>query len=282
MAYSGDTLKSPSFSKKHFTLTITGQTVLYSAAVAGMNELWYKDYPGSSFHFFDDNKEWLQMDKIAHTYSSYHLSNICFNTFTWSGLDKNKSLLLGSGLGFLYISTVEVFDGFSKQWGASTGDIAANSLGVALFCGQQYFWDEQKITLKYSYRKSGVVKYRPETFGKNFSEQLIKDYNGMTFWLSLNINSVYKIKYIPDWLNISFGYGADGMLAGNSNDEVQIDGVNPERKRRYFFSIDVDFTRIKTKYKVLSTIFKVINIIKVPFPAVEYSKRSFTLHPLYF
>ena len=40
----------------------------------GLHNLWYKKYPQSSFHFFNDFNEWNQIDKIGHVYSSYHVA----------------------------------------------------------------------------------------------------------------------------------------------------------------------------------------------------------------
>jgi hypothetical protein len=46
-------------------------------------------------------------------------------------------------------------------------------------------------------------------------EQMLKDYNGQTYWLSVNLHSFYKGSKIPKWLNLAIGYGANGMLTGN-------------------------------------------------------------------
>jgi hypothetical protein len=44
---------------------------------------------------------------------------------------------------------------------------------------------------------------------------MLKDYNGQTYWLSVNLHSFYKGSKIPKWLNLAIGYGANGMLTGN-------------------------------------------------------------------
>ena len=49
-----------------------GESVVFGAALIGLNQLWYKDYPKSNFHFINDNNQWLQMDKVGHFYSTYH------------------------------------------------------------------------------------------------------------------------------------------------------------------------------------------------------------------
>src|SRR4051812_42271731 len=55
-----------SLNKKRIACIIGTEATLYAGSLIGLNELWYKNYPRSSFHFFNDNKEWLQMDKVGH------------------------------------------------------------------------------------------------------------------------------------------------------------------------------------------------------------------------
>ena len=55
-----------------------------SAAVislVGINEVWYKNYARSDFHFFDDLKEWNGMDKIGHACTSYQLNKVSHSLF---------------------------------------------------------------------------------------------------------------------------------------------------------------------------------------------------------
>ncbi|MBX7053104.1 MAG: hypothetical protein K1X54_13800, partial [Flavobacteriales bacterium] len=36
-----------------------------------LNDLWYKNYERTTLHFFNDNQEWLQMDKVGHSFTTY-------------------------------------------------------------------------------------------------------------------------------------------------------------------------------------------------------------------
>ena len=105
---------------------------------------------------------------------------------------------------------------------------------------------------------------------------MVKDYNGMTFWLSGNISSFLPDKSkFPKWINISIGYGAEGMTSANSS--------MFERYRQFYLSMDVDLTRIKTRSKFLRGLFTVVNFIKVPFPALEFNTLGqVKFHYLYF
>ena len=50
-----------------------------------------------------------------------------------------------------FLTIIEILDGQSAEWGASSGDLIANSLGSFLAIGQELKWNEQRIQLKYSY-----------------------------------------------------------------------------------------------------------------------------------
>lgn len=254
---------------------IITETVLGGATLVGLNQLWYADYPKSSFHFINDNAEWLQMDKMGHLYSSYHLGRFGAEALQWSGVRKRDQLIYGATLGFAFLSIVEIMDGYSAEWGASSGDVLANALGTGLYVSQELLWKEQRITPKFSFHTTSFAAQNPNKLGSTFSEQLLKDYNGQTYWLSVNMHSFFKGSKIPKWLNLAFGYGADGMLSG-------IDPTD-QRTRQFYLSFDVDLTKIPTNSSFLKTVFSVFNTIKVPAPTVSYSAvRGFKAHSLYF
>ena len=47
-----------------------------------------------------------------------------------------------------------------------------------------------------------------------------------------------------------------------------------ERYRQYLLSLDVDWTKIKTKSKLLKLVFKGMTFIKLPFPTLEYNSKG--------
>ena len=272
-----------SLNSKRKNTVIISEAVLSSAALLSLNQLWYADYPKSGFHFINDNSEWLQMDKAGHLFSSYHIGKTGAEMLHWAGLNKNEQVLYGAGLGFAFLTAVETFDGFSAEWGASAGDIIANASGTALYVSQELFWKEQRITPKFSFHTTSFLKYRPAVLGSSLTEQILKDYNGQTYWLSVNLYSFSKGSNLPKWLNLAFGYGAEGMTTGNIGNSAQISPQNPERFRQFYLSFDVDLNKINTKSHLLKTIFTVFNTIKIPAPTIEYSvNEGFKAHFLYF
>jgi hypothetical protein len=265
---------------------IAFESVAAVTSIAGLSVLWYADYPHSSFHFFNDNSEWLQMDKIGHTTSSYNIGKTGYELLRLSGVEKKKALWYGGTTGFFYLAAIEIMDGFSAEWGASPGDVAANALGTAAFVGQQLAWDEQRVLLKWSYHNSSYARYNPNILGKSLPERMVKDYNGQTYWLSANIRSFLPdASKFPGWLNLALGYSADGMIGAKSN-PAEINGKaipSFTRTRQYLLSLDLDLTRVKTKSKALKMVCNFIGVLKFPFPAVEYnSDRGLVFHGLYF
>lgn len=261
-------------------LVITEASVV-GLSLIGLNSLWYNDYPRSKFHTIDDANEWKQMDKIGHVFSTYQLSKAGADLLNWSGVSKNNQLIYGSTLGLAFLTTVEVFDGFSSEWGFSWSDFGANAIGTTLYVGQELLWDEQRFVIKYSFHKTNFAPQRPNTLGNGLLEEALKDYNGQTYWLSFNLRSFLKDAKIPEWLNLAFGYGADGMLSsrGESVDNLF---TNQNQYRQFYLSFDVDLTRIKTESHVLKTIFSVLNVIKIPLPTVEFNSQNRPVFRLFY
>ena len=264
---------------KRRNAVVVSETALGASALIGLNELWYKDYDRSKFHTINDLDEWMQMDKIGHAFSSYQLARVGADVFNWSGVSKKDQLIYGATFGFTFLSAVEIFDGFSKEWGFSWSDIGANALGTGLYIGQELLWEEQRLQLKYSFHQTPYAAMRPERLGNSFIEQMFKDYNGQTYWLSANLDAFFKEANFPKWLNIAIGYSANGMLTGE-NEPVNNMFTSQDRYRQFYLSFDVNLTNINTKSRVLKTIFSVLNVIKVPLPTIEFNSKNKTVFHL--
>lgn len=262
---------------------IVSESVLAGATLAGLNTAWYADYPKSDFHFINDNGQWLQMDKAGHVYASYHIGRFGSELLGWSGVSRKDRLIYGATLGFVFLTAVEVFDGYSSQWGASAGDVAANAAGTALYVSQELLWREQRITPKFSFHTTPYASARPDVLGSSVNEQILKDYNGQTYWLSVNVHSFFRDSKIPEWLNLAFGYGAEGMITGEDKFVNTVFLPESERFRQFYLSFDVDLTRIKTKSHVLKTVFSIFNTVKIPAPTLEVNgKGTIKFYPIYF
>ena len=277
-------LESKSFILEDYTVKdkklkhlVISEAAVFSLALVGFNELWYKNYPKSNFHFVNDNSSWLQMDKFGHAATSYYGGVNGIKLYKWAGLEYIKAVWVGGLTGFLFNSTIEILDGFSANWGASLGDVFANSMGSLLAISQELYWKEQKVILKYSYSKSVIADSNTELFGNTIIQRSLKDYNGQTYWLSLNINSLFELEKssFPKWLNFALGYSGNGMISAQNK-------TGDNRYRQFLFSLDVDLTRINTKNKFLKKLTHLFSFVKIPFPTFEFSNNQLKLHSIYF
>lgn len=280
---------SPEFNQGRFNKAFTFSAIAYTGFSTGLYYTWYRQYPMEGFHLFDDMGEWKQMDKAGHIYTAYLQGVLCYKGAKWTGMSDRKAIWTGVLCGSLFQTTIEVMDGFSSQWGFSVGDFGANAIGTGAFALQQSYWGEQRILLKESswarnYDDSAIRSIdgsattslderTGQLFGNGFFEKYLKDYNGQTYWASINIRSFQPHwESIPDWLNIAVGYGAQGLYGGFEN-QWEKDGVKYEldlpRYRQWYLSLDVDLSKIDTDNYLLKTLLSVLNIIKIPAPALE-------------
>jgi hypothetical protein len=271
---------SDSLNRPRLNTIVLSEASIGAITLLGLNQLWYADFERSKFHTINDNSAWLQMDKLGHVFTSYQLGKYGSHLLNWSGVSERDQLFYGATLGFSFLTAVEVLDGYSKEWGFSWGDILANGSGTGLYIGQELLWKEQRIALKYSFHQTKYAKQRPDKLGETYLEQTLKDYNGQTYWLSANLHSFFKESKIPKWLNVAVGYGAEGMLTGTKDVDNQVLTSN-ERYRQYYLSFDINLSKISTNSKLLRSILDVFNMIKIPFPTLEFNKKGTVFHLFY-
>ncbi len=295
------------FNKKRFWLATGVGTTLYTASMIGLNELWYKDFPRSKFHFFDDRGEWEDMDKAGHTFSAYMESRLFFQGVRWTGMDRDKAVWVAFAGGTFIQASIELLDGYSEKWGFSVADIGFNTLGCGVFAAQELIWQEQRFTMKVSsfrrpypmapiYSADGsnstsIQARADQLFGTSPAAVFLKDYNAQTLWLSGNIHSFINKKNskFPKWLNVAVGYGIQNVYGGFENSWIyegqsyQLSEIEYPRYRQFYLSLDVDLSKIKTKNAFLRTVFNVLNIIKIPSPTLELNTLGRSkFHPFFF
>ena len=300
---------------KGAVITLATEGVILTSVLSSLYSSWYSGSETGGFHFYNDNKEWLQMDKFGHANTCYNLANVGYEALSMTGLDERRSIIYGAPLGLALMTAVEVFDGLSANWGFSWGDMTANLFGAGLFVGQQALWHEQRIALKYSYHNSGCSKYnvsnrltmeRDYIMGEDWFDRLYEDYSGITVWLACDVKSMFmneRSRY-PSWLGWAIGYGAEGMTGEYNNFEPagksgtddkwgrgweyapgQLAYMsNDARQRRLFVAPDIDLSRIPCKNKNLKHILRVLSAIKIPTPTLEYrpGEGRMVWHWLYF
>jgi uncharacterized protein YfiM (DUF2279 family) len=262
--------------KKRLNMVRYGALATYSVGMIGLNEVWYSQSPRQSFHFFNDAAEWKQMDKAGHVFSAFQLSNTSYKLLTWAS-SKEKKRAMGSAIvGFSILSSIEFFDGFSSSYGASLADLAANVTGSLLFYSQMIGWQEIRIHPKFSFTRSNMATLRPNVLGANLSQEILKDYNGQTYWLCVDMD---KLMRFPKWLNLAVGYGAENMKYARDS-ENRMEGFNPSRQ--LYLSLDFDLTAVRTNSKFVKGLVYFVNMVKLPAPTLEFSKHGLKGHWIYF
>ncbi|MBT8304418.1 MAG: YfiM family protein, partial [Bacteroidia bacterium] len=141
---------SDTLNKSRRNAVVITEASLASLTLIGLDQLWYNDFQRSKFRTINDNNEWLLMDKMGHVMASYYVGRVGANVLDWSGVREKDQLIYGATIGLGFLTAVEVFDGFSEEWGFSWGDMLANASGTGLYIGQELLWQEQRITMKYS------------------------------------------------------------------------------------------------------------------------------------
>jgi hypothetical protein len=131
-------------------------------------------------------------------------------------------------------------------------------------------------------------KRSDDLFGSSLTERMLKDYNGQTYWLSANLNSFFPKSNLPAWLNVSIGYGADGMFGGFENKWTDgdpgfpIDRTDIKRFRQWYLAPDIKFGNIRTKKKGLKILFATLDAFKLPTPSLELSNGKFKVNAIHF
>ncbi|MBB5283955.1 hypothetical protein HNQ92_002098 [Rhabdobacter roseus] len=266
----------PNYRQLHGLFAV--QTVLYTGTLYGLSKSWYKN-PATRFSVADDAHEWKQLDKLGHLYTAYQISLLTAELYKLTGISKKQAIFYGALSGFFFMTPIEILDGFAPDYGFSPSDMVANVLGPTLFMGQYALWDEIRIHPKFSFHHTPLAAERPELLGSSWSERWLKDYNGQTYWFSASPRSFAPGSKWPGWLCFSLGYGIHDMVAAEVGKSTEL-GFVPYRQ--YYLSLDVDFTKIKSRRKFVRTLGLLLNTLKVPAPALEVSKHGLRFRPLYF
>lgn len=267
-----------------------------AAYVGGMlylNHAWYAQYPKSKFHFFNDAAEWNQIDKCGHITGSYVEAQYAYHIYRWAGMNRMQAAGYGALSGFLAQSSIEILDGFSSKWGASWSDIGANAFGSLLAMSQNMAWGEQRIQLKMSlhlvdYPRGDLRNRANELFGTSVFEKILKDYNNINFWLSVNPARFNPNQKRAKWLSVAVGYGAGNLYGGFENKWTDKQGnvydySSVKRYRKFFISLDYDLTQIKARTRFGRMVLGALNWIKLPAPAIEFNTLGqVVFHPCFF
>lgn len=265
--------------RKNLIIASTATSAAYIASMSLLYQTWYKDQTSGKFRTFNDLNEWKGMDKIGHITTAWWASQCLFESQKALGLPEKSSLYRAVGTSFAFMTTIEVFDGFSQGWGFSWSDMVANALGLALFTSQELAFKEQNFILKYSYQNTIEPYVRPQLLGSSTAERMLKNYNGQTYWLSLPIKYLgLRETGFPESISLSLGYGASGMIGARDNSfllEHSFYQTNSfHRRSQWYLSLDLDLSKLPIKGKFWKVFSSAFRWIKIPFPSLGYNKTN--------
>lgn len=256
--------------KKIAPIIIT-ESALYGGSIAYLWGVYYKGVPRVPFEFYNDNKGYLQIDKCGHMFGSYLEGYISYHWLRSVGVKKKNALIFGAPIGLVLQAQIEVLDGIYEGWGFSKGDMVANATGSAFIIGQELAFDGQPVKYKFSFTRSSYADQANGYLGYNTLESLFYDYNGHTYWLSSGIYHAFPKRNIPEWINLSIGYSANGMF-GEFKNITRYHGVTippTQRDRQFLLAPDIDWTKIPARNKFLHGVLQGMFWVKLPAPAIE-------------
>jgi hypothetical protein len=245
--------------------------VVNTIAYTYQRNVWYTQET-TVFHSLDFSEDWgkyQQMDKFGHFSDAYFTSDLTGKLYRWSGVSGKTSVWLGALTGWLWMLEIEVSDAFMAEWGFSWGDMLANTAGSAFYILQQFNYEALGgIHPKFSWHKSTAWENNWYT---RDPQALIEDYEGMTFWLTVNPHHYFPDswkKSYPRWLaplGIAFGVSAKDI------------SWNPYGGyKEYFIGLDVDLRKLPIWEDIafLKFVKSEINFLRMPLPTIRFSSQG--------
>lgn len=226
-----------------------------------LDRLWYAAAPRIRPHWFDDSRDWQQMDKVGHAFAAYQMSRIAHRLLLWAGVAPQKAHRYAALLGFAALAPIELLDSLATTHGASAYDLMANAAGAALFTAQEQAAGKQPVSFKFWFTPSPYATLRPEKLGHNFIERLIKDYNGQSYWLS------FPLPFLPAdyrWVRVAVGYGASGMVYGNPQQNKR---AGYQSRRHFMLGMDFELPDRFRQNKAGKIIGFLSEMFRLPLPS---------------
>jgi hypothetical protein len=190
---------------------------------------------GSQATFRTRNEGWFEsdtesggLDKLAHAYSAYFITNGLAEQLQRQGRSSERAALSATALTQAILLGVELFDGTSVNYGWSNQDVLMNLLGSgAAYLRQTHPALRDRIDLRLEYQPSGYRGFSP-----------VGDYAGQKYLLALKLSGLDATRDTPlRYLELHAGYYARGF----SPEEVA-DGSS--RSRQSFVGIGLNLNEL--------------------------------------
>lgn len=223
---------------------------------------------------FNVREDWnyaCQIDKIGHGFAAMAIARTITDLYTYTGVGRGTSLLIGTLGGLGWQSYIEIMDGFGEGWGFSPSDFISDVLGSVYPIAQEYYTPLRNFNFKLSYYPTPFLTtgvYQQDVDGNDVlvkKGNVTEDYAGQVYWLSVNIHEYLpkKLKkYWPEWLSIAVGYSLfnwNGLLEYHYR----------VTDRELWLSLDYNLEKLPGDTEFLKLLKRIFNQFHLPAPAVR-------------
>ena len=190
--------------QRSFRTHVLMSSPIAAAAIYGLGTWWTSEFTDT---FRPTNAGWFGQDtyaggadKLGHFYTGYVGTRLLTLGFRrWAGNGYNWSTKAGALTAFSTLATIEVLDGFSKNYRFSPQDLVMDGGGVALGAlAETYPHFDDLFAFRVQYWPSKYAHFDP-----------IDDYSGQTYLLALKASGLPKLRDTPviRYLEFEVGYG---------------------------------------------------------------------------
>ncbi len=246
-----------------------GAVIITNASLYYIFKGAYWNEQKTKFHTFNDwNNADMNIDKLGHFYAGMLLSKAAYKVLRATNVPENYSVISSILSSIFFQTQIEIHDAYYKKWGWSWWDFTGNVLGAVYPHLQNYFKPLKSVNLKWSYHLSPAYK-------KGWYDYWIKDYEGFTYYLSLDVHSILPEpldNYWPKWLNIAAAYGVEKVKLGKN---IWNSSGRPLGDREFYISLDYSLLKlINPQSKTLREILDLLDNFHFPAPAVRFSPST--------
>lgn len=244
--------------QKLYILSGIGATAFIVSQAIQYDVYWKNS---SNFSLMDRKTEYndaLLADKAGHFFAGYAISKITSKLFEWTGVNKELSLWVGTGISLFHQSYIEVNDGFSKGevfLGFSVGDMIADIGGASIPILQHYYPSLNTINFKISY-------YKSNNFDKVGYDYLINDYESTYHWVVIDLVKIVTQSEKDTFLNLALGHSVKNIDRLGSG------------YHEFYISLDLNwdylnqFEVVKSNF-YLQLLVEFLSKYKVPLPSIR-------------
>lgn len=239
---------------------IVGGLAIQQVVSFNVQYQWWWRGNSHEFRFENDgfvNNYSLGVDKAGHFFTSYLYFHALNEVMRWGEFTPRTRLLTATILPFTWALSIEIGDGFSKDYGFSNTDLLANCFGLGYGFMQEKVPYLRNFKFKMSYYPTS---YYIQNHYRGWS--LTSDYRGHIYWLSFDVHNLLPKsakRYWPPFLNIAAGYGIDKNTPQHDT----------PRNRQFAIGFDWNLSPIRTKNKGVHATKELLNYFHYPAPGIS-------------